>query len=226
MFLNKSIDEKLKLAFELYNKELCESLPAEDELSNIIFSENFEAKMQKLISVQKKSYFYLINTVSKRVAIIVLTIIIGLTATTFGVKAIRETVIDFVTKTFEKFTTISIKNGEVVTPDEFVKTEPKYIPEGFSVDSKIETNVSIRIEYKNNENFYIGFSQRLNVGGANVDTEGVEFEKIYINGFEGIKYTNKGENTIIFADKFYLYKFYGQVPFDELIKMAESVIAE
>ena len=226
MFLSKNFDEKLVLAFQLYNKELCESLPADDELKNIEFSARFEKKMQKLISVQKKSYFYLINTLGKRVAIIILTIIIGLTATTFGVKAIRENAVEFITKTFEKFTKISIKNGEMVTPDEFVKTEPKYIPEGFSFDSKMETDVSIIIEYKNNENLYVGFSQTLNVGGANVDTEGVEFEKIYINGFEGIKYTNKGENTIIFADKFYLYDFYGQVSFDELIKMAESVIVE
>lgn len=53
MFLSKEIDEKLIMAFELYNKRLCESLPTDEELEHITFSDAFEKKMQKLISAQK-----------------------------------------------------------------------------------------------------------------------------------------------------------------------------
>lgn len=114
MFLSKELDKKLILAFELYNKELCESLPSEEELKSITFSDAFEKKMKKLISMQKKSYYYMINTVGKRVAIILLTLFISLTATTFSVKALRESVIEFIIETFEKFTKITVETEESV----------------------------------------------------------------------------------------------------------------
>ena len=45
MFLSKEIDEKLIMAFELYNQKLCESLPDDEELKDITFSEEFENKI-------------------------------------------------------------------------------------------------------------------------------------------------------------------------------------
>ena len=105
-------------------KKLSDSLPTDEELKDITFSEDFENKMQKLIKMQKKSYFHLINTVGKWVAVIILAIMISLTATTFGVKAIRESVIKFITETFEKFTAVSVEDDEIDTRVEFVKSPP------------------------------------------------------------------------------------------------------
>lgn len=227
MFLSKEIDKKLVMAFELYNKKLSDSLPTDEELKDITFSENFENKMQKLIRAQKKSYFYLINTVGKRAAIIILAIMISLTATTFGVKAIRESVIKFITETFEKFTAVSVEDNEIDTQVEFVKTAPQYIPEGYVVESEIEADGFYRVIYSGSENTSIDYAQKINYGTIyNVDTEDVEYEKININSFDGIKYVKNGINTVVFVDKTYMYTIYGQVSFDELIKMAESIKTE
>ena len=229
MFLSKDIDEKLILAFESFNKELCESLPTDEELKDITFSEAFEKKMQKLIRAQKKSYFYLINTVGKRVAIIVLAIIISITATTFSVKAIRETIIDFITETFEKFTKISVENEltELEMQIEFVKTAPQYIPEGYSVESEIEVDGFYQINYNNNENNLIVYYQELYYKNIrHINTEGVEYVDLYINSYDGVFYNKNGTNTLVFADETYMYTVYGQVSRDELIKMAESIKTE
>ena len=107
MFISTEYDNKLKLAFELYNQRMIENLPTDEELSKITFSETFETKMKKLLSLQKKSYYKLINTVGKRAVIIILTLIISLTVATFSVKALREAVIEFITETFEKYTKVS-----------------------------------------------------------------------------------------------------------------------
>ena len=227
MFLSKDIDEKLIKAFELYNEKLCDSLPTDEELKDIKFSDGFEKKMQKLIMVQKKSYFYLINSVGKRVAIIVLAIIISLTATTFGVKAIRETVIEFITETFEKFTKISVQDEEPVTQDDIVKAAPQYIPEGYSIESEFDSGIVYRIVYSNSDINTIDYIQQINFGTIyNVDTEDIEYEVININSLDGIKYIKKKMNTVVFSDETYLYTIRGQVPFDELIKMAESIKTE
>ena len=227
MFLSKEIDEKLVMAFELYNKNLCESLPTDEELKDITFSENFENKMQKLIRAQKKSYFYLINTVGKRAAVIILAIMISLTATTFGVKAIRESVIKFITETFEKFTAVSVENEEADAQVEIIKTAPQYIPEGYTLESEMESGGIYRVIYSSLGNSTIDYIQQINIGTIyNVDTENNGFDKIYINSLESIKYVKNKSNIVVFADKNYLYTIQGQVSFDELIKMAESIKTE
>lgn len=227
MFLSKDIDEKLIQAFQIYNKKLCESLPTDEELENITFSKPFENKMQKLIRSQKKSYFYLINTVGKRAAVIILAIMISLTATTFGVKAIRESVIEFITETFEKFTKISVEDDEIDTQVEFVKSAPLYIPDGYTKETEMQSELLYGIIYNNEDNNSIDYIQKINFGTIyNVDTEDIEYERINIKSFDGIKYVKNGINTVVFADETYMYTVYGQVPFDELIKMAESIKTE
>lgn len=224
MFLSKEIDKKLVMAFELYNKRLCESLPTDEELKDITFSENFENKMQKLIRAQQKSYFYLINTVGKRVAVIILAIMISLTATTFGVKAIRESVIKFITETFEKFTAVSVENEEADAQNDIVKKAPQYIPEGYALKTELDLGGLYKINYINQDNNSIDYIQKINFGTIyNIDTEDIKYEKININSFEGIKYVKNGINTVVFADETYMYTVYGQISFDELIKMAESI---
>lgn len=225
MFLSKEFDEKLIIAFDMYSKKLCESLPTDEELKDITFSETFEKKMQKLISAQKKSYFYLINTVGKRVAIIVLAIMISLTATTFGVKAIRETVIEFITETFAKFTNIIVQSDD---PDnthvELVKSEPQYIPDGYTVDTILDSGGMYRIIYNNEEGVPINYNQKISFRTVlNINTEDVDYEEININSLDGIKYVKNGINTVVFADDTYMYTINGQVSFDEIIKMAESI---
>ena len=227
MFLSKELDEKLIMAFERYNQKLCESLPSDEELKDITFSEAFEKKMQKLISMQNKSYFYLINTVGKRVAIILAAIIIGLTATTFGVKAIRETVIEFITETFEKFTKVSVEKEESDIQVEFVKTAPLYIPDGYTVETEVDIDGLYQITYNNQKNAFINYNQVFSDGTIyNVNTENVDYDKINVNSFEGIKYNKNGANKIVFADETYMYTIYGKISFEELIKMAESIKAE
>lgn len=224
MFLSKEIDEKLIQAFELYNKKLCESLPTDEELEHITFSDAFENKLQKLIAAQKKSYFYLINTVGKRVAIIITAIIITLTATTFGVKAIRETVIEFITETFERFTKVSVVDDEPDVQIEFVKAAPMYVPEGYELALETDLGGLYKIAYNNHENFSIDYSQKFGYGTIyNINTEDVKYEKININSFEGIKYNKNGVNKVVFIDQTYMYTVCGQVSFEELIKMAESI---
>ncbi len=227
MFLSKEIDKKLVMAFELYNKNLCESLPTDEELKDITFSEAFEKKMEKLIRAQKKSYFYLINTVGKRVAVIILAIMISLTATTFGVKAIRESVIKFITETFEKFTSVSVENENPDIQVEIIKTAPQYIPEGYILESEMESGGIYRVIYSSLGNSTIDYIQKIYFGTIyNVDTEDIKYEKININSFEGIKYVKNGINTVVFADSTYMYDISGEVSFDELIKIAESIKTE
>lgn len=225
MLFSESANIKLKQAFELYSISYCKSLPNDSELSAITFSKAFEEKMQKLLSRQKKSYYYLINTVGKRAAIIILTLLIGLTVTTFSVKALREAVLEFFTQIFDTHTDITITDGTYPIAIEFKKTQPQYIPEGFEITINEDYEESCRIVYQNSENITINYLQHANDNGGSLsaDTEDVEFETIYINSLEGIKYHIKGLNKIVFGNEEYFFTLRGEISMEELIKMAESI---
>ncbi|HOB36923.1 MAG TPA: hypothetical protein PKX71_04540 [Candidatus Avimonas sp.] len=66
-------------------------------------SVGFENKMRKLIQNQKRSYWKYINTATKRVAVIMLAIVITF-ASAMSVKAIREPVVNTIVEIYEKFT--------------------------------------------------------------------------------------------------------------------------
>lgn len=223
MFYSAKGDEILKAAFEMYNEQLCESLPNDSELDAIPFSQKLEEKMQKLLTVQKKAYYYMINTVGKRVAIIALALLITLTATTFGVKAIRETVIDFITETFDMFTKVST-DAEEPAPENIIKTSPQYIPEGYKIESENDLGTLYQVTYSNGEKNTIDYLQQFSFGSTyHTDTEGAEYEPIYINSLEGFYIVEDKHSMVVFADETYFYTVMGIVPLDELIKMAESI---
>lgn len=223
MFISNERDNKLKAAFELYNQRMIESLPTDEELLKISFSETFERKMKKLLSLQKKAYYKLINTVGKRVAIIVLALIISFTATTFSVKALREAVIEFITETYEKFTKVSTNMAES-TQNSFEKVAPQYVPDGYIVQEEQEFLSSYQVTYINDENNTIDYDQTINSGTTyNTDTENISYEEININSLEGIAYVKNGFSTVIFADETYFYTLVGEISIDEIIKMAESI---
>lgn len=53
MFQNKKNLEKLREALDIIAKEEAAKLPMPEECEHITFSENFESKMQKLISKER-----------------------------------------------------------------------------------------------------------------------------------------------------------------------------
>ncbi len=223
LFSNKSI-EKLNAAFEIYNMELCDSLPHDYELENITFSESFDSKMQKLLKLEQKPYFYMINTVGKRVAIIILSVLIALTATTFSVKALREAVIDFITETFKTHTKISVNVDETPQQKNVKKVCPHYIPQGYEIESELDFGTMYRIIFNNDQNNPIEYNQKFNYGTSyNANTENIEYERIQINSLDGISYTKDECRTVIFADEVYYYTIQGNASIEELIKMAESI---
>ncbi len=88
------------------------------------FSDKFEADMQRLLNQASKPYYYFINTVGKRVAVIAVVLLIVLTTTVFSVEALRKPVIEFFVTVFEQFSVVVF--GE--EPNEKMPSDDYYIP--------------------------------------------------------------------------------------------------
>ncbi len=216
-------------ALDLYCIEFCKTLPTDEELSNITFSEEFERKMQKLIDRQKKFYFNWFNTVGKRVAAIILVILLSFTTITFSVRALREPIIRFIVETFEKFSSVVFVNDkseeDVIIDAEFEIIEPQYIPKGYTLDSNFNYDTGYQAVYVSDDKLTnIMYMQILNDESiVQANTENVSYENMLINNTSGIYYTNKGTNTLILNTERYVFTIESTINKDELIKIAESI---
>ena len=218
--------ELLKKALDLYVEETAEQYKFTQNL-NIDFSPDFEKSMQRLIKRQKKPYFKLINTVAKRVAIIIAAIIIALTSTVLSVDSLREKIKNFVIETFSNFSIISqvepSSNTEVI--EEYYI--PSYIPTGYEISQKTRGTIDSFILYKNNNGDIIYFTQiNLNYKQAYIDTQDCIIEEI--DNYLFIKKENTNRIVMYFNDKNYSYEIvsFEGLPKEELIKMATSLEIE
>ncbi len=120
-------DNKLKEALQIYQQRQMALIPPDDQI-NVVPSKKFETNMQKLISRQRKPYFYLINTASKRAAVIITVIFIALTTTVFSVEALRKPVVEFFVTVFEKFSTVVFGSGEEQDIAKVSSNDDFYVP--------------------------------------------------------------------------------------------------
>lgn len=219
-------------ALDLYCIEFCKTLPTDEELSGITFSEEFERKMQKLINQQKKFYYYWFNTVGKRVAAIILVLLLSLTTITFSVKALREPVIRFIVETYEKFSSVVFVNDRsendiiLETDDVILEVlDPTYIPADYELESEYNDEIVHEKVYINSDqSATIAYMQRINDESIfQANTEGIVYENISIGKYQGVKYSNKGNNTVMFNTDDFIFVITGQIEASEIIKIAESI---
>lgn len=175
--------EEFKAAFrEVVSSEFAH-IPTDESSIDFIFSEKFIKRMDKLIRAQRKSYYKFINTAAKRAAVIFAAIITLFTAS-LSVKAIREPVVRFIKQVYETFIHYSY------TGDKTEKIEREYtitnLPYGFKQTNKIENDVSITTEFKDDLGNVIEFTQMItgHSDGYFVDNEnGIVFTE-NVDGYE------------------------------------------
>lgn len=208
-------------------RELSE-LPSDEELSKMYqFTPAFESKMQKLLKKAKQKYVYIFHRPIRRMSIIAACVIIILTAS-FSVEAIRTPIIKFCVTVYEKFSSVIFgidANDELTLPTTIeMLYAPSYIPDGYTLTDEMNTSHIRELTYSDMDDNEIAFQQYIIISTSiKIDTEGVVTEKIFINGIEGIFYTNKNVNTVMWHDNQYGYSITGKIDKSSLENMANSI---
>ena len=217
----------LQEAFDIYVREQNARLPSEEELAGIVLSDEFKARMEKLIRRQKHGYYVLFGTVARRVATIVLALLVGMTVTTFSVEALRQPVVRFFTEVFETFTrVIFVDDTSDPAQVEMEKKAPTYIPDGYEVESEIDAGALYRITYVNAETEEkIFYRQQVAEGNITViDTEKYICEPIDVGHCAGITYKSADRIYILFTMDTCTFSVAGNTSQNELLKIAESIL--
>lgn len=218
---------KLREAFDIYVREQNALLPSDEELVGIAFSDEFEARMEKLIRRQKHGYYVLFGTMARRVATIVIALFLGATIVTFSVEALRQPVVRFFTEVFETFTRVIFVDDISGTVEmKMEKKAPSYIPEGYMVESEVNAGVVYRITYvnaKTGERIFFR-QQWIDINSSIIDTESSAYQNIIVNDIDGFTYRSGDKEYIVLMDNEYAFSVSGTISKEQLIKIAESII--
>lgn len=221
-------NQNLLTAFELYVQQQNALLPDEDELKDVTFSDGFAVRMRQTFSRRKRGYYVLFGTAARRVASIVVALLVSATIVTASVEALRRPVVEFFTEIFQKFTRVSFVDDTPTPPAEelvFEPRKPSYVPDGYVMIKEEDLSVMYRLTYKDMATGNtIRCTQRWKESELlQIDTEGVEYTEINIGNYKGIVYDQKGKTILAFGSEKYVYTLSASINSEELIKIAESI---
>ncbi len=219
----KKEQELLYKIFDYYSKETYNNYDFE-EAEKTQIPESFDKKIQQLIKQRRKPYFYLINTVAKRVACVIVALLIAATCTVLSVDALREGVKNFFVEIYEKFSTACFSTDTDAPDNIEVYYTPSFIPDGYEVSEVRRDNNAYRVMYKNDDGNEIIYKQLTALGRETlINTEDGEMEKygdgmyVYLKSFQRRKY--------YWNDGKYIYCVVANdsIPKEELLKIADSI---
>ena len=188
------------------------------------FSSNFEKKMSKLISKERRIKFSTRRKISKSFLAAVIAAVIMFTGT-MSVSATRRKAVDFIEKVFPKHITIELSDDSVPKYD-YLQTEYTLssVPNGYELTEYEKTEYSVWSVWKNVNGDEIVFSQAVVGGSMSVDNEH-NLEYLKINGYKAYLITEEYNCTLVWNDSNYQYTI--DVPMNEkdnIIQMAENII--
>jgi len=194
-------------------------------------SPRFERKINRLIKNSRKSYWPLINTPLKKVAVAAM-VIIMLFGFTMSIEAAREAVVDYIITVYEKYTGFSFDVDDkdldvpkIIEQKYMIKT----IPEGYILSSKDEMDFLRMFIWTNEKGEDMFFRQSvLHNTSMTLDTEDAPYKYVKVGQYTAIYLTKRNVQTVIWDNGKYLFVIdcTTAISYEDLIKMAESVAEE
>ncbi|MDF2944862.1 MAG: hypothetical protein K0S01_3720 [Herbinix sp.] len=216
----QKLSEACEHALDIIIKNYYDGIETMDDMG---FSAAFEEKMQRLIRVQKKLYYHLINSVGKRIAIIIITIssfFVVANAEAIYRLIINFTITDRVTDSRVLFDT----DEDMTYPTSIEEVRiPVYSSEGFKeIDRLIVEEGLVKVTYQNNlGEEYIYYQMVLDTSQI-INTEGVVTEEFEINGMKVLYCKNLSDSIATWSDGVYGYKIVGEITKEEVVKIIEN----
>lgn len=204
--------EEFRRAFNEIISEEFSDIPRDEASIPLTFSRRFERKMERLIRNQRKPYWFLINTASKRAAVIIAAVLTLFTAG-FSIKAIREPIVKFIKEIYHTFIAYSAE-GNVIDKIER-RYYLNYLPEGFEMVNDFTDGVSVIMKYESSDEF-IRFTQGITKDASfKLDNEHGEMKTENINGME-VNFYDDGENkTAFWTQDGYFFEIYTNSDIDD-----------
>lgn len=217
--MDKLVDNLLTDAAKLAAKDLGNSFYKPEHIE---FSEEHKLKMKKMFKKERhKQRMKSLSKYSMRVACFLLVLVIGSGITMFSVDAWRVKFLNFVHEANQPNTDYSFKDNGSITHSNY-EVALEYVPMGFEMIQSDSSKHHVTLAFENENQYFHFYMGDINANSS-IDTENGTVEDIIINGYEGIYTSNSNINAIIWHDSEYEFSLIGNIPKDELIKIAENI---
>jgi hypothetical protein len=207
--LNEALDNKIRREVESCTEE-------------IITSERHKAAMQAILdgTYEKKSVWKL--TKAKVAAILVAaTLLLASCAVIY-----RNEIRDFVEEIFADFTELTYSDKDIEGKTIETAYSLTYVPEGYALESTSKTAIKVRYEYRNANNDFIIFEQRiLDTTKFAHDIENSYSKLISNNEFDIYYKSTRASSFYIWNDGYYSLELHSNIPIpdDELINIINGI---
>lgn len=177
---------------------------------------------------ERHEIYHPVRDALKRVAVIVLIIMSIGFMSAVSIEAVRNEIFNVVIEWFEKSLSISIENeNSDKVPDRILEYKEPELSDDYERFEIQKNDFGYLVEYENGISL-ISFRQKIYDNyDFKVSNENTIVEDIQVNGYEGIKTVFTTEEitttTIIWKDDEYAYSLSSNIPYDDLIKIAESI---
>lgn len=224
------IDELFKEAAEKSLSDIIKKYPTLEELEGKYeFSNKHNKKMKRFFKKAEKvesrgniDAWHTFRRMSFNAAAVLCMLFTILTLVAFTVPEIRVEITNYIVEKNEEHIVISTESN--MYKGEIIKGAPKYIPEGFEVNSYTETEIILDIMYSSGDNRFIYYTRSAGETMLTLDNENSNFTNINIAEHLGYISQKNDEVTIIFHDGEYTYYIVSDIDRDEMIKIAVSII--
>lgn len=189
-----------------------------------LHSNEFNKKMKSILAKNRfKSCMCRLNANSKKIACVFLAVLVGLTVTTFSVRAWRIKLLNFLFDSSKPGTEFTFTDGGAARAS-VPEFSFDYIPDGFELgETKHSRNAFMTYYLTENEVEWICFRAHTTGGKFDIDTEDAKIEYLEIDGHEAVYITNKNHNAFVWSDDTYAYILGGSISKDELLKMIDGM---
>ena len=218
----KALEEMMKEAAKIADKKLGGQL--EEPKEEIVFSEEHERKMEKLFRLERRKRINKkLIKYTKRCACILLVCCIAVTAV--GVVKVDALRMRFLRLLYDPEAPNSdidfIGDKTNYYADDYIQIS--YIPDGFKMTESSIEKTYVVYTFENGDKYFHLDANDIETAGSNVDTENMEIEYLKIQNNDAIYLTKPRVNILIWSDDDTAYVIDGNIPKEDMLKIAESV---
>lgn len=190
-------------------------------------STRFNSSMKALINKEKKFIWKCINTTGKKVAVLILSLLL-LSGCAMSVEAIRTPVVHFVSEIYETFTRLFVdEDTQNHHPNTIEQTlSPTYMLNGYKQTEEQCDLLLYQLRWENVKKEEIVYQQSLLTNyNAIIDTENSPSQQIITVHGESIYFQSNNKHTLIWNNGSYSFKLTAplSITVDELIALANGV---
>jgi hypothetical protein len=210
-------------------ENICRDIEArEEEISRTKVPESLDGWFAQFITQYKQKqatrfFFNRLKIVSTKVAAVLFVLVASMLIVTLSVDAIRMKVFNLLLESNDTYSSVRVEEKTEVSIEWEEYYFPAWLPEGFRFGFANELkNVKI-IEFTNDKNQFILFSQAMNGTELQINTEDGRQTTVEVNQQPAILSEKPGENILFWNNDEFSFCLSSEMDGVILIKIAESM---